>query len=393
MSDTKITPDDQLDWDRDRDGRMRDHATADDAVATLTVEEDARRPRPLLAVSSGRQTRMAAHLRARGLPVETVGGWEMRGSSTFRPRAVVDHWTAGPKTGDRPSLSVCINGRPGLPGPLCNVFLTRAGVAVVVSANRANHAGAGGWRGLTGNSSVFGIEAEEDGDGHWTDAQRATYPLLNAALLELIDRDWTWVCGHNEWAPSRKVDIRSWTMPRMRDQTAAVWRLDRATITLLQRHVGVPVDGTWGSRTLRATQAWLRRPVTGVWDGDDARALQKRVGTAPDGVLGSGSIRALTTYLANPTPVPEEDIMASIHDLRTVIREELAAYGRERITVSAGTDRAWTTTRDAALAAAAELEKLTVGADIIRLDDAMAEVLEKARARTDGDGLRDTMGV
>lgn len=98
--------------------------------------------------------------------------------------------------------------------------------------------------------------------------------------------------------------------------------------------------------------------------------------------IKAGRLRRTPTT-PNPTRVLEEDIMASIHDLRTVIREELAAYGRERITVSAGTDREWTTTRDAALAAAAELEKLTVGADIIRLDDAMAEMLGLARSRTD----------
>ena len=38
MSD--ITPDDQLDWDRDRDGRMRDYATDDDAVLTIPYDPE-----------------------------------------------------------------------------------------------------------------------------------------------------------------------------------------------------------------------------------------------------------------------------------------------------------------------------------------------------------------
>ena len=157
----------------------------------------------------------------RWLPTEEYSGWTGRGSSSFTPGGVVCHWTAGPcnSTG-RPSLNVCVNGREGLSGPLANVYFDRAGVAVVIAAGRANHAGDGGWKGLSGNSSVLGIEAECCNAGDWTPAQRSNYPRLVAALLEGIRRDASWACGHNEWAPSRKVDIHDWPMPTMRDQTA-----------------------------------------------------------------------------------------------------------------------------------------------------------------------------
>lgn len=171
----------------------------------------------------GYQLGIPAALAARGLIVETVPGWETRGSSAFAPEGAVCHWTAGPRgaTG-RPSLGVVTNGRAGLPGPLCNVYLDRQGIPVVVSAGRANHAGAGGWRGLSGNGSVFGIEAESAGDGDWTPAQRAAYPRVVAALLDLIGRDASWVCGHNEWAPGRKIDPRDWDMPLMRAEVADI---------------------------------------------------------------------------------------------------------------------------------------------------------------------------
>lgn len=56
----------------------------------------------------------------------------------------MDHWTAGPsKSKARPSLRVVTNGRPGLPRPLCNVYLDRKGVAVIVAPGRANYAGYG----------------------------------------------------------------------------------------------------------------------------------------------------------------------------------------------------------------------------------------------------------
>ncbi|MBN0039397.1 N-acetylmuramoyl-L-alanine amidase [Cellulosimicrobium cellulans] len=163
-----------------------------------------------------RITRLPAALAARGLTVELVDGWEVRGSADFDPQGAVCHWTAGARTGDRPSLKVVRDGRPKLPGPLANVLLARSGVAVVVAAGRANHAGEGGWRGLTGNRSVWGTEAESAGDGDWTDAQRWAYPRINAAYCDLSGFGPDMVCGHNEWAPNRKIDIRDWDMAHMR---------------------------------------------------------------------------------------------------------------------------------------------------------------------------------
>ena len=159
---------------------------------------------------------LPAALRRRGLTVEVVPGWETRGSPSFNPVGSVSHWTAGPNGGDRPSLKVCVNGRPGLGGPLCNVFLTRNGVAVVVAAGRANHAGKGGAGGLRGNSSVFGTEAENSGGGGWTKEQRWAYPRINAAYVDL-GASRKHIYGHHEWAPGRKIDIQDWPMDAMRD--------------------------------------------------------------------------------------------------------------------------------------------------------------------------------
>lgn len=169
-------------------------------------------------------TRLPADLAAFGLKVEVVPGWETRGSSAFAPGGVVCHWTAGPAglSIRRASLAICTNGRPGLPGPLCNVYLGRDGVCVVVAAGRANHAGTGSWRGLVGNSAVYGIEAESAGPNDWTDAQRAAYPRLVAALLRGLGRGAEWAAGHSEWAGPRKVDINGYTMTGMRAGVAAL---------------------------------------------------------------------------------------------------------------------------------------------------------------------------
>lgn len=162
-------------------------------------------------------------LRRRGLRVEVVPGWETRSAGSFHPKGAVAHWTAGPRgTTTRPSLNVVVNGRPDLPGPLCNVYGARDGVAVVVAAGRANHAGTGGWRGLVGNSAVFGTEMEGADAADFTPAQRWSYPRIHAAYCDLGGFGPEMNCGHSEWAGPRKVDINGYTPDVLRRDIAAV---------------------------------------------------------------------------------------------------------------------------------------------------------------------------
>lgn len=141
-----------------------------------------------------------------GVPVKLVSGWESRGSSAFNPQGVVCHHTASSAGSDHPALGICTYGRSDLPGPLCNVLLARNGDAYIVASGRANHAGSGGYRGLYGNSSVLGIEAENNGVGEpWSQNQLRSYHRICAAMCSEINRDASWVCGHKEWT-SRKID-------------------------------------------------------------------------------------------------------------------------------------------------------------------------------------------
>ena len=173
-----------------------------------------------------RVTNLVKKLEARGLVVEYVKGWSTRGASSFTPKGVMCHWTAGPRgTKGRPSLNVVTNGRPGLPGPLCNVYLDRRGVAVIVAAGRANHGGRGQWKSGAGNSDFFGIEAEAADGNDWTQAQRDAYPKLCAGLLDAINEDdSSWVCGHSEYAlpKGRKIDVNGYPMTSMRSQVHAI---------------------------------------------------------------------------------------------------------------------------------------------------------------------------
>lgn len=159
-----------------------------------------------------RDTGIADRLRAAGLKVVEVDGWRTRGSDSFRPKGSVDHHTAGARTGNAPSLRICINGRTGLPGPLCNVLVGRDNTCYVIAAGKANHAGSGGWRGLSGNSSVYGVERENVGTSAepWRPDQTEAAVRIHAALLRgTANPDPSLVCGHREWAPGRKSDAHS----------------------------------------------------------------------------------------------------------------------------------------------------------------------------------------
>lgn len=155
----------------------------------------------------GRDTTIADRLRNAGLKVLEVDGWRTRGYDTFNPRGSVNHHTAGSASGNAPSLGICINGRAGLPGPLCNVFQARDNTLYVVAAGKANHAGEGGWRGLTGNSSVYGLEVENVGTTAepWRADQLDVMARCHAALIR-GKAEPSMVCQHKEWAPTRKSD-------------------------------------------------------------------------------------------------------------------------------------------------------------------------------------------
>lgn len=166
---------------------------------------------------------IADRLRAAGLAVVEVDGWQSRGSDSFSPAGGVDHHTAGSNNGNAPSLEVCTNGREGLSGPLCNTLQGFDGTQYVVASGRANHAGEGGWNGLSGNSSVYGMERENTGydparPGQHESAARAWSAILNGGPFGNISPGM--LCGHKEWAPSRKPDFHDVDYGWFRDQVA-----------------------------------------------------------------------------------------------------------------------------------------------------------------------------
>lgn len=262
------------------------------------------------------QTWIADRCREYGLEVIEVSGWQTRGSSSFNPKGVVAHHTASRAGRDAPALGICINGRAGLSGPLANIVLARSGKVYIIAAGRANHAGTGGYRGLSGNSSVLGIEAENDGVGEpWGAAQLDAYYKVCAALLEGINANAEWVCGHKEWAPRRKIDPTGLDMNDFRWRVATAKKGESPkkdyTYTPEKSYTAAPEKNfrIWHKGAVVSNwQAHLNEYTGQKLDSDgyfgpsthDATVnFQRFFGLTPDGIVGENTLRTMATVKVN----------------------------------------------------------------------------------------------
>lgn len=145
-------------------------------------------------------------LRAAGLTVREVDGWRTRGSSTYEPRGIICHATAGSRAStDAGEIRVLLNGSSTAPPPIAQLFLSRSGAFHVVASGKCFHA-LTGWGGPLkglGNTNLIGIEAANDNRGEpWPPAQLDAYQRGVAAICKRMG--WTAarnVAAHREHQP------------------------------------------------------------------------------------------------------------------------------------------------------------------------------------------------
>jgi len=174
-------------------------------------------------------TWLADACRDTGYPTVELPGWRTAGHGPMTAgHGVVGHWTAGPDSrethSNTPSLRVVVDGRPGLDGPLCNVYTAFDGTLYVVAAGLAWHAGVSAWLGETNlNDTFVGNEVESPGGFVYTPEQLDVTPRLHAALLRRMNRTADWSCGHFECAlpAGRKPDGPARDMNAFRRTVAA----------------------------------------------------------------------------------------------------------------------------------------------------------------------------
>lgn len=153
-------------------------------------------------------SRLERAVKNSGLNYKKVSGWASRGHGAMGTiQSVMCHHTAGPASGNTPSLNVVTHGRPGLSGPLAQLFLARDGTPYLVAAGRAYHAGRVS-SGAYQNSHSIGIEAEATGTSSWPSAQIEAYARLCRALVREFGLPTSRVVGHKEKAVphGRKID-------------------------------------------------------------------------------------------------------------------------------------------------------------------------------------------
>lgn len=175
-------------------------------------------------------------LRDAGLKVVELDGWKTRKRpGAFAPVGVLCHHTAtGPSTSNASTNSLLVRGRSDLPGPLCQIGLSRDGTVYLVARGRANHAGKARASGTVaagdGNALYIGIEAFNDGRGErWPAAQYDAYVKLAATLcVKVTGNSAQTVRGHKESSVTGKIDP-TFDMNAFRVRVDAEMRAMRST--------------------------------------------------------------------------------------------------------------------------------------------------------------------
>ncbi|MFJ8791390.1 N-acetylmuramoyl-L-alanine amidase [Streptomyces sp. NPDC102462] len=171
--------------------------------------------------------RIVAALKAEGVTVAEHAGWRTHNRNSVGAwgpvNGILIHHTAGTS-----SLGIVYSGRSDLPGPLAHTHLSKKGVATMVSAGRANHAGkaaknafnalvaessthpkpAASSGTVDGNAHLYGIEIENRGDGKdpYPAAQYDAAVRWAAALCRAHGWSADSVAGHKETSIEGKVD-------------------------------------------------------------------------------------------------------------------------------------------------------------------------------------------
>lgn len=234
-----------------------------------------------------------------GLKVAEVEGWQSRGRAEMsRVLGMMIHHTAGPHTGNMPSLKTLVNGRADLAGPLSQLGLGRDGTWYVIAAGRANHAGDGIWNGVrSGNSNFIGVECENSGavTDEWPEVQMLALRQGSAALMKHANRPAEWCCGHREYAlPRGRKPDPVWDVQAFRNEVAALLISGVPVLPPIPAAEPDPPPGV-------APRPTLRRGAAGA----PVIALQRVLGLEDDGLFGPHTEAAVRVFQRSQNLVPD----------------------------------------------------------------------------------------
>lgn len=260
-------------------------------------------------------TQLARVARRTGFPVVEVAGWESRGHGPQPSvQGIVCHHTAG-----RDDMHIVRDGRPGLGGPLSQIWLKHDGTIYVVAAGRCWHNAPSTSKYHT-NSASIGIEAENNGREPWPAIQLDAYRRLCAELCREFCLPASRVRAHREVNTS-KPDPHSIDMNDFRNDVAALLRQDPANVDfeptswtedIVKDLPTLKVEArNYDVKTVRANlfargdlaparyggtvglEAWLNRIDFDPDLDTDVRMFQKAKALEVDGVVGPKTWSAL----------------------------------------------------------------------------------------------------
>jgi hypothetical protein len=172
---------------------------------------------------------IAGPLRAAGLAVTELPGWQDRGESDggFRPLGIIWHhdgmglgWDSDP-TNDDNVAAVHVAERQQRRADLDTQGRQRSPVGVRPEVARRHR---DGWNAIPandGNTYAVGIETDHTFGNPWPDAQVDAIITTSAVLAVQNGWDSANMCGHKEYAPGRKPDPESVDCGSWRTRVAA----------------------------------------------------------------------------------------------------------------------------------------------------------------------------
>ena len=235
-------------------------------------------------------SRLERAVKNAGVKYKKVSGWASRGHGTMGSiQSVICHHTAGPKSGNSPSLNVVAYGRPGLSGPLAQLFLARDGTVYLVAAGISYHAGRVSSNTYS-NSHAIGIEAEATGLDSWPAHQINEYAKLCKALIKEFGLSTSRVRGHKEVAvPRGRKPDPNFSMSDFRKKVGGA-------------KGGVSSGGGTSGGSSRSYKSVSYGTTLGKWDkGDPVRDWQDFLNDQGyklkvDGYFGDSTVSATKKY-------------------------------------------------------------------------------------------------